>query len=486
MGQADVRLLDYSRGVLSRSFVWEARASVLLANLAALATASAVHGQTKVIYVDSDAPAGGNGTSWDEAFRSPTDADGVYEGMDVEIRIAGGIYKPADRDSSFHTMWLTRSVRVIGGFAGRGSVDPDVVDTDAYRTIFSADINGNDASGLYNDNAGRLISLYSDVSISIEGVELEGVAGFNPQSALYIQAGPRTVVRDVKFRNNNASAGGAVRIGGDDELVQFIDCTFIGNKAINGGAVHTRVDTSFTRCTFIGNQAGNIGGAVRANPGAAVNFDNCVFAGNHANIRGGAIGDESNTASAMTINLGLFIGNTAMQGSAIAGRKVVMKDSIVRYGYNPSPTSGLALVSIFTDNVANFLSVERCNIEDADVSLSAASGAVHMLGGNIDADPMFVDADGADNNPQTWTDNDLRPTAASPGIDAGRRIHRRVGETDINGAPRFIDGDQNGSVILDMGPYEFPTLVCPADFDESGFVDTDDFDAFVRAFEAGC
>ena len=39
----------------------------------ALATASAVHGQP-VIYVDDDAPAGGDGTSWQTAFRDVQDA----------------------------------------------------------------------------------------------------------------------------------------------------------------------------------------------------------------------------------------------------------------------------------------------------------------------------------------------------------------------------------------------------------------------------
>lgn len=34
----------------------------LLAHLAALATASAVQAQTRIVYVDDDAPAGGDGT----------------------------------------------------------------------------------------------------------------------------------------------------------------------------------------------------------------------------------------------------------------------------------------------------------------------------------------------------------------------------------------------------------------------------------------
>ncbi|HLO39817.1 MAG TPA: GC-type dockerin domain-anchored protein [Phycisphaerales bacterium] len=52
--------------------------------------------------------------------------------------------------------------------------------------------------------------------------------------------------------------------------------------------------------------------------------------------------------------------------------------------------------------------------------------------------------------------------------------------TDVTLSPSFLVGSlqmTEGSVVL--------TGVCTADFDQSGFVDTDDFDAFVAAFEAG-
>ncbi len=45
----------------------------------------------------------------------------------------------------------------------------------------------------------------------------------------------------------------------------------------------------------------------------------------------------------------------------------------------------------------------------------------------------------------------------------------------------FVDTDDFTSFVTD-----FETGVDAADFDKSGFVDTDDFTAFVLAFEAGC
>jgi hypothetical protein len=68
--------------------------------------------------------------------------------------------------------------------------------------------------------------------------------------------------------------------------------------------------------------------------------------------------------------------------------------------------------------------------------------------GNIDADPMFVDADGADNVVGT-EDDDLRHKAGSPCIDTGDNgaVPAWV-ETDIRGRPRIMNSR------VDMGAYE--------------------------------
>ena len=68
--------------------------------------------------------------------------------------------------------------------------------------------------------------------------------------------------------------------------------------------------------------------------------------------------------------------------------------------------------------------------------------------GNLDADPLFVDADGADDVAGTADDN-LRLQPGSPAIDAGNNAAVPAGvTTDLDGAPRIFNS------VVDMGAYE--------------------------------
>ncbi|HRJ50709.1 MAG TPA: GC-type dockerin domain-anchored protein, partial [Phycisphaerales bacterium] len=61
--------------------------------------------------------------------------------------------------------------------------------------------------------------------------------------------------------------------------------------------------------------------------------------------------------------------------------------------------------------------------------------------------------------------------------------------TTIKYRPCAADFDGSGFVDLDdftAFVFAFEAGTDDADFDQSGFVDTDDYDAFVRSFEDGC
>jgi parallel beta-helix repeat protein len=67
------------------------------------------------------------------------------------------------------------------------------------------------------------------------------------------------------------------------------------------------------------------------------------------------------------------------------------------------------------------------------------------LNGNISADPRFVDP----------SNGYYQLDTGSPSIDVGDNSAPNLAGTDFDGNPRIIDGDENGSAVVDMGAYEY-------------------------------
>jgi hypothetical protein len=78
--------------------------------------------------------------------------------------------------------------------------------------------------------------------------------------------------------------------------------------------------------------------------------------------------------------------------------------------------------------------------------------------GNIYMEPLFADANGPDNNPYTYEDNDYHLTSGSPCIDAGANADWMAEAADLDGNPRIFNG------TVDMGVYEFMVQSMPTGF----------------------
>jgi len=286
-------------------------ASTIVIALVGAAAATAA-GQT-TLYVDDDAAAGGDGLSWVSAMTYLQDALAAAE-LDPtidEIRVAAGTYypdegagiTPGDQTQSFY---LVDGVRLMGGYAGPGTPDPDERDPDVYVTTLTGDLADNDVGGYgdvsHNENTYYVVRATGvSASSQLNGFDVQsGYATYapgTPGSTTAIRKGAglqiinsSAVIGQCRFVDNLAYDGGAIYVSGGVPTIN--DCVFLGNVAASsdedthGGAVRVYSGTpTIRRCYFENNSAASpwydsLGGAVATRK--ATWLVDCTFVGNTA------------------------------------------------------------------------------------------------------------------------------------------------------------------------------------------------------------
>ena len=101
------------------------------------------------------------------------------------------------------------------------------------------------------------------------------------------------------------------------------------------------------------------------------------------------------------------------------------------------------------------------------VTYSLVQGG-YVGAGNINEDPEFVDS----------ANDDLQLASDSPCIDAGDNTVPGMPAVDLDGKPRFIDGNGDMSALVDMGAYEYGDIG-ECDFNDDLDVDGTDLAAFI-------
>jgi len=232
-------------------------------------------------------------------------------------------------------------------------------------------------------------------------------------------ASPRAVtvtVTDCSFVGNVGIAGGGGLFQGDDSggnSIRFERCMFVANDGgSSSGGLNTSADSvDVVSCVFAENTSGFAAGGWGHTLGVAVAV-NCVFSRNAAAHGGGYFTNRASTLVNCTFSRNE--GNGVMLGPFPQGEQTL--ENCVLWGNTPAQIG------------SEFDSVTFCDVEGGWPGI-----------GNIDADPLFVQA-GAD---------DLRLAFGSPCVDAGDddAVPTEV-ETDLAGGPRFLGRS------VDMGAYE--------------------------------
>ena len=298
------------------------------------------------------------------------------------------------------------------------------------------------------------------------------------------------LLRNVYFEDNHS-----VELGGglmnNRGAANMIGVTFVNNSAEWGGGVYNLLDNTYVVNAFFANNVATISGGGMYNDESAASVMNAIFTGNRtldpALRGGGAMGNFRETPF-LTNNV--FYGNTtARDGGAIFN---INSDPRIINSILWGNSAGGLDDEIFSGGIPGASALVINSIVQGGIPLSSVNG-----GGNINADPNFVDPNGADDVLGT-TDDDFRLTLFSPAIDAGLNQALLFDILDLDedgvqgadeGVPIDFSGNQRvfnglgGPFTVDLGVYEFgaPPVAAVVDI-ETDTVDLPVIPVFVDAY----
>jgi hypothetical protein len=466
------------------------RLQCVLLLLVVARTAAAVDG---IIYVDADAIGANDGSSWTDAYCCLQSALADARSGN-EIRVAQGIYKPdrqlgmgrfpqivesGDRTATFQ---LFDNVILVGGYAGFGEPYPDERKVHYYETILSGDLNGDDGPNFTNnsENSYHVVKVGGgiDAEALLDGFTITAGNADGPESfggGMYIESGGPAVYNCIII-GNTAIDGGGIYCH-DSSRPYIIDCTITQNSAGNhgGGAFCKSKSTpTFSSCKINENSA-DYGGGLYSDCGM-LRVKNCTISGNSARQDGGAFYSvrvtseiESNIImgnsaqrygggiffnTTLQINNNLITDNSALYGGGIycsSTSSKMFNNTIVANlatGYGGGIYCGDSSPSVVNTILWNN-SPDEIYLKESSFNATYSNVQGGWPGvGNINADPLFVDADGADGVIGT-EDDDLSLLPGSPCNNTGdNSVVPPWLETDLDGNPRIMND------IVDMGAYE--------------------------------
>lgn len=440
-----------------------------------------------VVYVVPGGAGAQTGTSWADAKDLQAALRESAGGEQLWVKI--GTYKPtpgADRSATFQ---IKSGVALYGGFAGT-ETSLAQRSTDASLTILSGDLLGNDAGAVAADNPTRADNTYHVVTGS--GTErttvIDGftITGGNANSTvfpdfegagLYVSSG-QPGIRSVIFSENSAvgSGGGMANRNSNSSISRSI---FRNNTAQNGGGMANISSSPIVSHTiFAGNKTSQLNGGGMVNYyDASPIVSHSAFLGNTAQLNGGGMANGYNS-SPIVVDV-IFSGNTAAAGGGamynadsapdtqesapVISQVTMCNNSALAAGALFSPNSRPTLRnSILWNNQGGQINAGGATL---DVRNTLVQGG-YPGAGNLDADPLLLDPDGPDNVAGTLDDN-LRPRAGSPAIDAGSNAFIPADLIDDDGdgntaerAPFDLDGlPRLVGPTVDMGAYERQHIV---------------------------
>ncbi len=368
---------------------------------------SAALNSLHVIYVDGSRAASGDGSNWQQAYRTLNEALAVanYCTSIDSVLVARGNYYPTGYQSSTNrtaTFSILRSGLFLKGGYPSGGGDRNLT---ANNTILNGDIGMQYSAA---DNSYHVVT-FTQTGISV-------IDGF------IITNGNADSIPEP-FNSGGGVYVNGTTVNGNTPIIS--NCVFTANRAAYGAGMYNdgfgngrNASPVLTNCVFVDDTATTDGGAIynngKVSGKASPQIVNCTFSRNYAMGKGGAIYDAGTSGNCATkiVNTILW-GNSSASGTA--AQQQVYNDGAI----------DTASYSLLQNGVPTF---------------------VYNGGQNISAAPIFA----ADSLPigfvNQWMSayNGLALKLNSPGLQAGNAAIAPA--TDIVGILR--------QPLPDMGAYQ--------------------------------
>jgi hypothetical protein len=377
------------------------------------------------LFVDQNAPDGGDGLGWDTAFNDLQDAleyarSAVCGNVSL-INVAQGSYSPgSDEGDSFI---LPPNISLVAGFP-TGGCDPNLRDPKKYVTTLT---------GKIDDTRRNDTVLVLGNNTYIEGFTITEASRFG--QGIYGCCGDFSVI-NCKI-DQNYGYGAFI----EDANATFKWCNFFGNKI--DGIRHTGEDYSLYLENVWVRQSGQFG----------------VYCLNSTPVVLNSILSESDMAQEgragiMMVNpvdqpvlFNCTIAHNRAVGVAKVGNRLPEIQNCIVYH-----NGGSALAGFSADQAAFYSCIEDCN----------------SVNNNISSDPMFAYFD----------PNNVRITASSPCHDSGFTLSENYTQVDMDNRDRVLGN------AVDRGAYEIECAdsTNSYDMDADGLVNLHEFNGLSKAW----
>lgn len=329
------------------------------------------------------------------------------------------------------------------------------------------------------------------VTISGTGKDLLSISGNGTHRVFFINTGATAVIDGVTVRDGNGGRGGGILLFGDTALtltnsivsdntanegggicsfgaIMLRNATIRGNSSLSGGGISSVGTATLTNSSVSDNIAQYYGGGIAAllvGGNGSLTLINSTVRNNNAEFGGGIAHSAKLTLRNSTIshntathegggilNTVTHVSNATFVGTTDATNSTISNNSAGADGGGILQRGGP--VTLINTILAYSTGGDCFSEAEVNAEFSLIEDGLGCVNGtnsnNLTGDPMLGPLQ--DNGGPTLTH---LPQSESTVIDAGSNSLIPAGvTTDQRGAARVLDGDNNGSAIVDMGAVE--------------------------------